>query len=202
MFEPTNEQGVVAVFCSQLHKSGWEIVAIGAAFPDAILKKNSEEWRVEFEYRASNFVQHNHDFRQCDLIICWENDLPDCLIPVLELSDTSWIDADFEKPQPLLSQIEYWRRRALRAELILGREFAKKTLDDSMDPEPNKTESRRQTLLKMLEEIDGQGIDALNKSALAKRLDVSRPTLNTDLAALESVGKLTLNGHVKINNGA
>lgn len=67
---------------------------------------------------------------------------------------------------------------------------------------PNKTESRRQTLLKMLEEIDGQGIDALNKSALAKRLDVSRPTLNTDLAALESVGKLTLNGHVKINNAS
>jgi len=65
-----------------------------------------------------------------------------------------------------------------------------------------KADSRRQTLLKMLEEIDGQGIDALNKSALAKRLDVSRPTLNTDLAALESVGKLTLNGHVKINSGA
>jgi len=67
---------------------------------------------------------------------------------------------------------------------------------------PNKTESRRQTLLRLLEEIDGQSIEALNKSALAKRLDVSRPTLNTDLAALESVGKLTLNGHVKINNGA
>jgi hypothetical protein len=67
---------------------------------------------------------------------------------------------------------------------------------------PTKVDSRRQTLLKMLEEIDGQGIDALNKSALAKRLDVSRPTLNTDLAALESVGKLTLNGHVKINSGA
>jgi hypothetical protein len=71
----------------------------------------------------------------------------------------------------------------------------------TVDPEPTKIDSRRQTLLKMLEEIDGQGIDALNKSALAKRLDVSRPTLNTDLAALESIGKLTLNGHVKINSG-
>lgn len=66
---------------------------------------------------------------------------------------------------------------------------------------PTKVDSRRETLLKMLSEIDGQSIEALNKSALAKRLDVSRPTLLSDIAALKNAGKLTLNGHVKINNG-
>lgn len=70
---------------------------------------------------------------------------------------------------------------------------------DSVKFTPTKVDSRRQTLLDMLEEIDGYSVDSVNKSALAKRLDVSRPTLLSDIAALQSDGRLTLNGHVKIN---
>lgn len=73
---------------------------------------------------------------------------------------------------------------------------------DSEDFTPavsEKVDNRRLKLLEILQEIDGHDIADLNKSALAKRLDVSRPTLLSDLAALQNVGKLSLNGHVKVS---
>lgn len=120
MFEPTNEQGVVALFCSQLQSSGWEIIAIGVPFPDAVMRKNGEEWRVEFEFKARNFIQHAHDFRECDLIICWQNDFPECPLPVLELSKPNWINIQIQKGNPMMAQVEYWRIRALAAESKLS----------------------------------------------------------------------------------
>lgn len=65
-----------------------------------------------------------------------------------------------------------------------------------------KVDSRRKMLLDMLGEIDGHPIDALNKSAIAKRLSVSRPTVIADIAALQSTGDLTLNGHVKVGKSS
>jgi hypothetical protein len=41
--------------------------------------------RIEFEYRSRNFLTHKHDARQCDLIVCWEDDWPDSPLEVLEL---------------------------------------------------------------------------------------------------------------------
>jgi hypothetical protein len=41
--------------------------------------------RIEFEFKASNFVEHGHDPAQCDFIVCWENDWPDCPLKVIEL---------------------------------------------------------------------------------------------------------------------
>lgn len=89
-FIPTNEQGVIVAFAAQAQQAGWEFVSIGASFPDAVLCKNGAEWRVEFEFKASNFLDHKHDHRECDLIICWENDYQDNPIPTLALSDPSW----------------------------------------------------------------------------------------------------------------
>lgn len=67
------------------------------------------------------------------------------------------------------------------------------------NPTGSKVDLRRENLLSLLEEIDGLGIEALNKSELARKLDVSRPTLLSDISALQSIGKLTLNGHVKVS---
>jgi hypothetical protein len=41
--------------------------------------------RIEFELRASNFAAHKHDERGCDLIVCWEDDWPNCKIERLSL---------------------------------------------------------------------------------------------------------------------
>ena len=41
--------------------------------------------RIEFEFQARNFRAHGHDAAQCDLIICWDDNWPDCPLDVLEL---------------------------------------------------------------------------------------------------------------------
>ncbi len=87
MLVPENELGVIVAFAINGKDLGFEIVSIGSKFPDAIIReiKTDKEYRAEFEYAASNFVSHGHDPRGCDLIICWRNDFPDSLLPILEI---------------------------------------------------------------------------------------------------------------------
>lgn len=121
MFDPKNEQGVVAVFMMDAKDAGWDIVEIGIAFPDAVLSKDGIQWRVEFEYRASNFIQHKHDARECDLIICWNNDYPDSPIPILSINSSSWKTESFQKADPKDVEILYWREQCRRLEVEVER---------------------------------------------------------------------------------
>jgi hypothetical protein len=41
--------------------------------------------RVEFEFRSRTFRAHGHDPDQCDVIVCWQDNWPDCPIEVVEL---------------------------------------------------------------------------------------------------------------------
>ena len=89
---PTNEQGVVYLFGMVSRELGFTVEAIQNAFPDCegkyILDRKKNLWagaRIEFEFLASNFREHGHDASQCDYIVCWENDWPECPVPVIEL---------------------------------------------------------------------------------------------------------------------
>jgi hypothetical protein len=90
---PINEQGVVYVFGMVSRELGFYIEAVQQGFPDCEGKylhhATKNLWakaRIEFEFRASSFTLHGHDANQCDFIICWINDWPDCPIHVIELS--------------------------------------------------------------------------------------------------------------------
>lgn len=109
MFTPKNEQGVIVLFSQQCVSAGWEFVEVGAAFPDAILRHDGKLWRVEFEYHASNFVYHKHDCRDCDLIICWENDYVDSVLPIIEISNEQWPSIPLFKPSQLQVEVHYWK---------------------------------------------------------------------------------------------
>jgi predicted transport protein len=41
----------------------------------------------EFEFKSSGFKAHGHNPKECDIIICWDHDWPDCPIEVLELHE-------------------------------------------------------------------------------------------------------------------
>jgi hypothetical protein len=89
---PINEQGVVYLFGMVSRELGFSVEALQQGFPDCEGKylhdKNRELWakaRIEFEFRASNFREHGHDENECDVIVCWENDWPDCPLRVVEL---------------------------------------------------------------------------------------------------------------------
>ncbi len=89
---PTNELGVVFLFGMVCRELGFVIEALGQGFPDCegkhlcdTKKQRWERVQIEFEYKASNFRVHEHSPEQCDVIVCWENDWPDCPVEVVEL---------------------------------------------------------------------------------------------------------------------
>ena len=89
---PINEQGVVYLFGMVSRELGFSVEALQQGFPDCEGKylhdKNRKLWakaRIEFEFRASNFRLHGHNENECDVIVCWENDWPDCPLRVVEL---------------------------------------------------------------------------------------------------------------------
>jgi hypothetical protein len=93
-----NEMGVVVLFGMAAEALGYVIGSVSAAFPDCTGKRlvvengrvESARWeavRIEFEYRSRSFLYHRHDAAQCDVVICWEDDWPDCPIEVLALKE-------------------------------------------------------------------------------------------------------------------
>lgn len=41
--------------------------------------------RIEFEYESRNFLTHMHEASDCDLIVCWSHNWPECPLEVLAL---------------------------------------------------------------------------------------------------------------------
>lgn len=90
---PTNEMGVLFLFGTVAAQLGFVVTWIRSEFPDceAMILVGPEKWqriRIEFEYESRNFLKHMHDAKECDLIVCWKHNWPECPVEVLELSST------------------------------------------------------------------------------------------------------------------
>ena len=89
VYAPLNENGVVLLFGKIMDDLNMYIEEIQPGFPDCIARRFvGKGWKrvaIEFEYATSNFKAHNHDPEQCDVIVCWEHDWPDCPLEVIEL---------------------------------------------------------------------------------------------------------------------
>ncbi len=89
IYGPLNENGVIFLFSKIHDKLGINIEAIQPSYPDAKarrkIQKGWEDIWIEFEYKSSAFKIHKHDPKNCDLIVCWEHDWPDCPLEVIEL---------------------------------------------------------------------------------------------------------------------
>jgi hypothetical protein len=88
---PTNEMGVLFLFGTVAAQLGFVVTWIRSEFPDceAMILVGPEKWqriRIEFEYESRNFLKHMHDAKECDLIVCWKHNWPECPLEVLELS--------------------------------------------------------------------------------------------------------------------
>lgn len=87
---PTNESGVVYLFGSMARELGFVVTHIQTGFPDceAVRRVVDDRWqrvRVEFEYESRNFLKHLHRAEECDLIVCWIDNWPNCPLEVVEL---------------------------------------------------------------------------------------------------------------------
>jgi len=90
--EPVSEQGVVLLFGMLAKELGYLVETVQTGFPDCEAKRrvsaSGDAWervRIEFEYRSRNFHVHGHDPDECDVLVCWEHNWPDCPVEVLEL---------------------------------------------------------------------------------------------------------------------
>ena len=90
-YAPATELGVVFLFgilCAD-EDFGYWVESVKGGYPDCIamrrVKRGAARVRIEFELKSSSFQAHGHDPKKCDLIVCWEDDWPDCPIEVLEL---------------------------------------------------------------------------------------------------------------------
>ena len=89
---PVNEQGVVFLFGMVCFELGFAVEAIRTSYPDCEAKRRvnrkRDEWervRIEFEYCSGHFRDHGHNPKDCDVIVCWQHDWPECPLEVIEL---------------------------------------------------------------------------------------------------------------------
>jgi hypothetical protein len=87
---PVNEMGVVYLFGAMAEKLGFVVLRIRPEFPDceALIRVDEDRWelvRIEFEYESRNFLKHAHKPGDCDLIVCWKHNWPECPVDVVEL---------------------------------------------------------------------------------------------------------------------
>jgi hypothetical protein len=107
-YAPINEQGVVLLFGMLADDIGFSVESIRVQYPDAIMidyrsGKQSRGVRkyVEFEYLSSHFGKQRHDPKECDMIVCWEDDWKNRPkeVEVLELKSLLQKLKDEEKEQ-------------------------------------------------------------------------------------------------------
>jgi hypothetical protein len=89
VYAPINENGVIFLFGKVADDLNMYIEEIKPGYPDCIgrrfVGKGWERVAIEFEFKSSNFKLHKHDPKDCDIIICWDNDWKDCPLEVIEL---------------------------------------------------------------------------------------------------------------------
>jgi len=89
LHEPVNEQGVILLFGAAARELGFAIEHVSGSFPDCEAKRRHgdvwERCRIEFEFASRNFLIHGHHAHDCDLIVCWEDNWPDCPLEVIAL---------------------------------------------------------------------------------------------------------------------
>jgi hypothetical protein len=90
VYAPVNENGVLVLFGALARELGFSILQVQQGFPDIVAMREIEpgRWqrvRIEVEYLSRSFISHMHSISGCELIVCWENNWPDCPLEVIEL---------------------------------------------------------------------------------------------------------------------
>jgi Homing endonuclease associated repeat len=89
---PVNEMGVVFLFGAVAERLGFWVLRIQTEYPDCEALRMIDEDRcqlvkIEFEHESRNFLKHMHLASECDLIVCWKHNWPECPLEVVELKE-------------------------------------------------------------------------------------------------------------------
>ncbi len=88
---PINEAGVLALFAAMAPELGFILTRVQSAFPDVEALRRMEGGRLqltlaELEFESRGFVEHRHNPKGCDLLVCWVHNWKECPLEVIELS--------------------------------------------------------------------------------------------------------------------
>jgi hypothetical protein len=76
---PETEQEVIILFSKLSQHLKMKIESVSTRFPDAYVRvRKGKGWTTkaaEFEINSSDFITHGHNPEECDMIICWKDDL-------------------------------------------------------------------------------------------------------------------------------
>lgn len=89
---PTNEMMVREWFVAHITEFEFSIIHSQSGFPDWILEDHEgNRFRVEVEYQSLGFINHKHNPKGCDFVLCWRHN---CQLPfrVLELLSRKWYE--------------------------------------------------------------------------------------------------------------
>lgn len=133
---PENEIETIIYFFQSYPE--WELIKFNpSSFPDATLynKITGESPTVEFEYRSSSFIEHEHNPSLCDMIICWKNDFPiETHFPIWELSTNTYPKFILASPEDELEikiyTDKFMRSRGDRRKTRITSEWRKVSLSD------------------------------------------------------------------------
>jgi hypothetical protein len=120
---PRNEEEVKRIFYKLEGPLSFQDVKVFDLFPDASAFYNGKEIFIEFEYCSSNFKRHEHEEKDCDLIVCWEDDDSSIKIHVLELSTLAenWLKKRAELMGKYISLLQEEKCGALKKDVSRGR---------------------------------------------------------------------------------
>ncbi|HZS26661.1 MAG TPA: hypothetical protein VFB76_05490 [Candidatus Angelobacter sp.] len=90
--EPVNEASVLFLFGAMAEPLGLRMKLVQTAFPDckALREVAPGKWQdmnIEVELESMNFLRHGHKIEDCDAIVCWVHNWPDCPIEVIALKE-------------------------------------------------------------------------------------------------------------------
>ena len=98
IYDKITEQIVREVFFALREELGYEVLSSRTEFPDYIIRRGGKLMRAEVEVKASNFFRHGHPLDNCDMIICYENDLWYHIpLKVIELKDFIEVEEEAEE---------------------------------------------------------------------------------------------------------
>lgn len=85
LYAPRSEMEVIVLFSMYHRELGFPYISrVGTKFPDAeVLDESGEKKNVEFELFSRNFKIHRHPAKECDYIVCWDDnwrDAPDTVV--------------------------------------------------------------------------------------------------------------------------
>lgn len=142
VYSPINEMGVVFLFSRLLEDLNMYIEEVRIKYPDCIARRyTGKGWKkvyIEFEYLSSNFIQHKHDPKECDIIVCWIDDFTPEQKKIIEGVEIIELKSFIKNPEIRNRQIKAPEKEIEKSEYDITHHFIRSDVNENVKTLYNK----------------------------------------------------------------